>query len=138
MDHLDITDIVQRLELAPHPEGGFYRQTWVESDEPGVRSHGTAIYFLLPGNVENRWHRIDAAEIWHHYAGAPLELHLADAPPQSDRILQLGSDLDAGQQPQGIVPPHCWQRAVSLGAWSLMGCTVSPAFQFETFEMLGD
>ena len=64
MDHLDITDIVQRLELAPHPEGGFYRETWVESDEPGVRSHGTAIYFLLPGNVENRWHRIDAAEIW--------------------------------------------------------------------------
>ena len=138
MQHLDIEKIINRLELAPHPEGGFYRQTWVESEEPGVRSHGTAIYFLLPGNVENRWHRIDAAEIWHHYAGAPLDLHLSENPPESEEIIHLGTDIDAGQHPQAIVPPHRWQRAVSLGEWSLVGCTVSPAFQFERFELLGD
>ncbi|MCH2161730.1 MAG: cupin domain-containing protein [Phycisphaerales bacterium] len=138
MEHLDIDAIVQRLQLAPHPEGGFYRQTWVESDAPGVRSHGTAIYFLLPGNVENRWHRIDAAEMWHYYAGAPLDLHLSHDPPASEEVLHLGTDLDAGQRPQAVVAPHQWQRAESLGEWTLVGCTVSPAFQFEHFEMMGD
>ncbi|MBO9397299.1 cupin domain-containing protein [Shimia sp. R9_2] len=127
--------IIAQLNLTPHPEGGHYRQTWIADAPEGTRPAGTAIYFLLKAGEVSHWHRVDAAEIWHYYAGAPLILSLAetDAGPAQD--LTLGPDLAAGQLPQHIVPPHHWQAARSTGDWTLVGCTVSPAFQFEGFEL---
>ena len=122
--------VIAALDLAPHPEGGWYRQTWV-ADGPG-RPVGTAIYFLLEAGKPSHWHRVDAVEIWHFYAGAPLELGIAD--PGERRVI-LGSDLIAGQRPQVVVPAHAWQQARSLGDWSLVGCTVAPGFEFDGFEM---
>jgi predicted cupin superfamily sugar epimerase len=127
-------EIVAVLGLVPHPEGGFYRETWRHVDPGGGRGAGTAIYFLLVEGVENRWHRVDATEIWHHYAGAPVELTLAHD-GKATTIELLGPELLVGQVPQHIVPAGAWQRAATLGAWSLVGCTVSPAFEFERFEI---
>ncbi|WP_299785470.1 cupin domain-containing protein [uncultured Marivita sp.] len=126
-------DIIRHLNLAPHPEGGHYRQTWI-ADGPG-RPAGTCIYFLLSRDERSHWHKVDATEIWHHYAGAPLILSLSegDAGPTTDHV--LGPDLFAGQSPQIIVPPHHWQAARSTGDWTLVGCTVSPAFLFDGFEL---
>lgn len=126
-------DIIQRLGLQPHPEGGHYRQTWI-ANGPG-RASGTCIYFLLAEGERSHWHRVDAAEIWHYYAGAPLTLSMAetDAGPAMDHT--LGPDLFQGQTPQIIVPEHHWQAAQSTGAWTLVGCTVSPGFQFDGFEL---
>ena len=122
-------DIIRKLRLAPHPEGGHYRETWRDHREDGGRGHGTAIYFLLQAGERSRRHRVDAAEIWHHYAGAPLELMI-----ENERHL-LGPDLSGNHRPQHIVPPNAWQSARSLGDWTLVGCTVSPAFEFEHFEL---
>ena len=122
-------DIIKKLELIPHPEGGHYRETWRDHRADGSRGHGTAIYFLLQAGERSRRHRVDAAEIWHHYAGAPLELMI-----EQER-LTLGADCLEGQRPQHIVPAGAWQSARSLGDWTLVGCTVSPAFEFEHFEL---
>ncbi len=136
---LTAAEVVELLDLAPHPEGGFYRETWRDQPaDPSARGHGTAIYFLLPGGVENRWHRVDAVEIWHHYAGAALELRIGRQEPVADQTILLGPDLASAQRPQGIVPADAWQSARSLGDWTLVGCTVCPAFRFEGFQMLGD
>ena len=110
-------------------------RTWRDIPADGGRGHGTAIYFLLPGDVENRWHRVDAVEIWHHLAGAPLDLEIGKDSPTAETTVHLGTDLRAGERPQGIVPAHHWQRAKSRGEWTLVSCTVSPAFQFEGFEL---
>ncbi len=128
-------EIIELLGLAPHPEGGHYRQTWIADSTGDARAAGTCIYFLLKAGERSHWHRVDAAEIWHHYAGAPLELSIAagDAGPREDFI--LGPDLASGARPQRIVPQGHWQAARSLGAWTLVGCTVSPAFRFEGFEL---
>ncbi|MCB1335870.1 MAG: cupin domain-containing protein [Roseivivax sp.] len=125
--------IIARLGLTPHPEGGHYRQTWI-AQGPG-RTAGTAIYFLLKAGERSHWHRVDAAEIWHFYAGAPLVLSQAATAggPRRDQV--LGPDLEAGQAPQIVVPPLYWQAARSTGEYTLVGCTVSPAFQFEGFEL---
>lgn len=125
--------IIAQLDLRPHPVGGHYRQTWQEMGEG--RPTGTCIYFLLREGEASLWHRVDAAEIWHFYAGAPLILSLAasDHGPRQD--LTLGADLGAGQCPQIIVPPDHWQAARSTGAWTLVGCTVSPGFQFDGFTL---
>ena len=123
-------DIIRRLDLAPHPEGGWFRQTWIADAPDGTRAPGTAIYYLLAEGQVSHWHRIDSAEIWHFYAGSPLELSIA----HRDTVT-LGPDLAAGQHPQAIVPPRAWQSARSTGAWSLVGCTVSPGFEFAHFEM---
>ena len=130
-------DIIARLDLSPHPEGGHYRQTWV-AEADGGRPAGTCIYFLLKGGERSHWHRVDAAEIWHYYAGAPLILSMAEteAGPAWDHV--LGPDLDAGEAPQAIVPEHYWQAAASTGDWTLVGCTVSPGFRFEGFELARD
>ncbi|SFK65598.1 cupin domain-containing protein [Shimia haliotis] len=127
--------IIAHLNLAPHPEGGHYRQTWIAPANGADRPAGTAIYFLLKGGEASHWHRVDAAEIWHHYAGAPLILSLSetDQGPATDSV--LGPDLAAGQLPQLIVPEGHWQAARSTGDWTLVGCTVSPAFRFEGFEL---
>ena len=133
------TEVVHLLDLQPHPEGGFFRECWRDPDSSdGSRGHGTAIYFLLPGGVTSHWHRVDAVEIWHHYTGAPLELLIGLEEPVTDETILLGSELLLGERPQGIVPAHAWQSARSLGDWTLVGCTVSPAFRFEGFEMARD
>jgi len=131
----DAEAIIAKLGLAPHPEGGWYRQTWVAEAPEGARPVGTAIFFLLKGGEVSHWHRVDAAEIWHFHAGSPLELRIAASDAGPVTRLRLGPDVLAGETPQGIVPPHHWQAARSLGAWTLVGCTVSPGFRFEGFEL---
>ena len=127
-------DLIERLGLQPHPEGGWYRQTWVD-DRAKDRPHGTCIYFLLKEGERSHWHRVDAVEIWHFYAGAPLVLSLAASAkgPRQDHL--LGPDVGAGQSPQIIVPQDHWQAARTTGAYTLVGCTVSPGFRFEGFEL---
>ena len=127
-------DIIARLELKPHPEGGHYRETFRDprADADG-RARSTAIYFLLARGECSHWHRIDAVEIWHYYAGDPLTLRMAD--DGGRRSVRLGPDLAAGEVPQAIVPPHTWQAAESTGDWTLVGCTVAPGFDFATFEL---
>ncbi|MGV3580470.1 cupin domain-containing protein [Brevundimonas sp.] len=125
-------EIIALLDLKPHPEGGHYRETFRDPREVDGRSVGTAIYFLLAEGEASHWHRVDAAEIWHFHAGAPLELRIHNGIGQ--RIV-LGPDLMAGERPQGIVPAGAWQAARSLGGWTLVGCTVSPGFDFASFEM---
>ena len=126
--------IIAALELKPHPEGGHYRKTF--RDEKGVRgrAHSTAIYFLLKRGEVSRPHRVDAVEIWHFYAGAPLELTVTDAKAKPLRLL-LGSALSKNQNPQIVVPAHAWQSARTLGAYTLVGCTVAPGFEFSGFEL---
>lgn len=126
-------EIIRRLDLQPHPEGGWYRQTWQAEDGP--RPSGTCIFFLLRKGERSHWHKVDATEIWHHYAGASLELRLAETELGPARLHLLGPDLAAGETPQVVVPPHYWQSAKSIGDWTLVGCTVSPGFQFEGFEL---
>lgn len=127
-------EIVALLGLEPHPEGGHYRETWRDVREDGARGAGTAILFLLAAGETSRWHRVDATEIWHFHAGAPLALETSSgAGAVATRV--LGADLAAGERPQLIVPPGVWQSARSLGAFTLVGCTVSPAFEFAGFEL---
>jgi hypothetical protein len=130
-------DIIARLDLKPHPEGGHYRETFRDArlDDHG-RACSTAIYFLLARGERSRWHRIDTAEIWHYYAGHALTLHVADA--AGSQSVVLGPDLDAGEVPQAIVPAHAWQAAESSGDWTLVGCTVAPGFDFAKFELAPD
>lgn len=126
--------VIARLNLKPHPEGGHYAETWRHEAGGGGRGAGTAIYYLLRAGERSHWHRVDATEIWHFYAGEPLVLRLSED-GRGERAATLGPDVAAGQAPQLIVPPHCWQAAEPVGEWSLVGCTVSPAFDFAGFEM---
>lgn len=133
----DADAIIRKLDLLPHPEGGWFRETWRAPTKNGERASGTAIYYLLKQGERSHWHRVDAAEIWHYYAGAPLCLSLSkDGETACD--LTLGADLVNGEAPQIFVPEGCWQAARSLGAWTLVGCTVSPGFEFNGFEMAPD
>ena len=127
-------EIIARLDLKPHPEGGHYRETFrdISTDASG-RPRSTAIYFLLAKNERSHWHRIDAVEVWHFYAGDPLILRIADE--SGLRSITLGDEIFAGAQPQAIVPPHAWQAADTTGDWTLVGCTVAPGFEFATFEL---
>ena len=130
----EAADIIARLELKPHPEGGHYRETFRDpSVDADGRSRSTAIYFLLARGERSHWHRVDAVETWHYYAGSPLTLRIADE--RGERIVTLGADLAAGETPQGIVPAHAWQAAESTGDWTLVGCTVAPGFEFAKFEL---
>jgi predicted cupin superfamily sugar epimerase len=130
----DADAIIAALNLKPHPEGGYYAETWRDPVPEGQRGSGTAIYYLLHAGEISAWHRVDATEIWHWHAGAPLKLRLSDD-GIALREIMLGPDIAAGQRPQGIVPQHGWQSAESLGRWTLVGCTVSPAFDFAGFEL---
>jgi len=134
---LSAADIVGLLDLAPHPEGGHFRETFRDPARAGQRGASTAIYFLLAAGERSRWHRVDAAEVWHFYAGAPLRLTLS-TDGSSTEVLTVGADLGAGERPQAVVPKFCWQMAESLGAWTLVGCTVAPAFEFAGFELARD
>jgi predicted cupin superfamily sugar epimerase len=131
---LSAAEIIARLELKPHPEGGHFRETFRDADNARrERAASTAIYFLLTRGERSHWHRIDAAEVWHYYAGSPLALSIArDGPAET---IRLGLDLTTGEQPQAVVPAHAWQSAESLGDWTLVGCTVAPGFDFSTFEL---
>jgi predicted cupin superfamily sugar epimerase len=126
-------DIIAELGLAPHPEGGWYRQTWVADGED--RPTGTCIYFLLRRGERSHWHRVDAVEIWHFYAGSSLTLRIAAGDLGPLQTIVLGPDLSDGERPQAIVPAGWWQGAESTGDWTLVGCTVSPGFRFEGFEL---
>jgi predicted cupin superfamily sugar epimerase len=133
MTSLTAADVIRLLALRPHPEGGHYRETFRDAHEIGGRSCSTAIYFLLARGERSHWHRIDAVEIWHHYAGAPLALSIVDN--GAIETVRLGSDISAGEQPQAAVPAGAWQAAESLGDWTLTGCTVAPGFAFTGFEL---
>jgi len=123
----DADDIIRALDLARHPEGGWFREAFRDA-------HATAIYYLLRAGEASHWHRIAQRETWHFYAGAPRALRLSADGARAERHV-LGSDLARGERPQLVVPPRCWQAAESLGAWSLMGCTVAPPFDFAGFEL---
>lgn len=131
----DASDIIARLELKPHPEGGHYRETFrdARTDARG-RACSTAIYFLLARGERSHWHRIDAVEIWHFYSGDPLTLRIANE-GCAPHTITLGPDVDAGERPQAIVPAGAWQSAESTGDWTLVGCSVAPAFEFAKFEL---
>ena len=128
-------DIIRLLDLRPHPEGGHFRETF---RDPALDARGravsTLIYFLLGAGQVSRWHRVDATEVWHFYSGAPLELKTSQNGREASAH-RLGLDLFAGERPQFVVPAHCWQSAASLGAWTLVGCSVAPGFEFSGFEL---
>lgn len=125
--------IIDLLGLKPHPEGGHFAETFRDDNAEG-RAHSTAIYFLLAAGDCSAWHRVDAVEVWHHYAGAPLAITLS--PNGHDAVsYRLGTNLSAGERPQLVVPAGHWQTAESLGEWTLVGCTVAPGFEFSGFEM---
>jgi predicted cupin superfamily sugar epimerase len=134
---LAAADIIDLLGLVPHPEGGWYRETWrspAAPDDASARPGGTAIYFLLVAGERSHWHRVDAAETWHFYGGAPLELWISPDGERSEHHV-VGLDLMAGERPQVVVPPGTWQAATSRGDYTLVGCTVVPGFTFDGFEL---
>ena len=122
------------LGLKPHPEGGHFLETHRDA-RPDGRAHATAIYYLLARGERSHWHRVDAAEVWHYYAGSALALETATSSDGPIERVTLGADLAAGERPQAVVPAHAWQAAESLGDWTLVGCTVAPGFEFEGFEL---
>ena len=144
--NLTASDVVRLLDLKPHPEGGHFRETFRDVPPPypppqagegreGVgRAASTAIYFLLARGERSHWHRVDAVELWHWYAGAPLELEISQNEGRIERVA-LGNNLASGQRPQAVVPAHAWQAAQTLGDWTLCGCTVAPGFEFKHFEL---
>lgn len=129
----DAQHIIDTLGLGPHPEGGYFRETFRDPRIIEGRAASTAIYYLLPKGQRSHWHRVDAAEIWHWYGGAPLALSVKT--PEKLETYRLGNDIAAGQMPQAVVPADAWQSAESLGEWTLVGCTVAPGFEFSAFEL---
>lgn len=131
---LSAAEVIARLGLVPHPEGGHYRETFRDERRDGDgRAYSTAIFFLLAEGERSHWHRVDAVEIWHYHAGAPLALRIATG--QSTSTILLGANIAVGEAPQAVVPAGAWQAAESLGEWTLVGCTVSPGFEFSGFEL---
>ncbi|MBI3435366.1 MAG: cupin domain-containing protein, partial [Proteobacteria bacterium] len=127
-------DIIRLLDLKAHPEGGHFREMFRDRHQvAGARAASSAIYFLLAAGERSHWHRVDAVEVWHYYAGAALRLELAQGDGGPIKSVILGPDLAAGERPQAVVPAGAWQAAQSLGAWTLTGCTVAPAFDFGGF-----
>ncbi|MGV3574695.1 MAG: cupin domain-containing protein [Devosia sp.] len=133
MNRLAAKDVIYTLGMQQHPEGGWYAETFVDVEGEAGRAHSTAIYYLLEAGDQSHWHRVDAVEVWHYYAGAPIELNLSEGTSVDRHV--LGSDLSGGQRPQVVVPKNVWQSAKSLGEWTLVGCTVAPGFRFSGFEM---
>jgi hypothetical protein len=129
-------EIIATLGMKPHPEGGHFVETFRDADvaNAGGRAASTAIYFLLQEGEVSRWHKVDAAEVWHFYAGDALEV-LIQQPGAPREAIVLGPALDEGQRPQAVVPAHAWQMARPLGKWTLVGCTVAPGFEFSGFTL---
>lgn len=134
MTELTAQRIIDIFDMQPHPEGGWYAETFRDPVATAGRANSTAIYFLLEAGQVSHWHRVDAVEIWHWHAGAALSLGISPNGKTVEHI-RLGADLIAGERPQGIVPEMAWQSACSLGDWTLVGCTVAPGFHFEGFEL---
>ncbi len=127
-------DIITALAMQPHPEGGWFVETY-RDPAGGKRGHSTAIYYLLKAGERSHWHRVrDAAEVWHYYAGAPLALYSSDDGSAVETIV-LGADILRGERPQAVIPANGWQAAESLGEFTLVGCTVAPGFDYQSFEM---
>jgi hypothetical protein len=127
--------LIERLGLAPHPEGGWYRETWRGAVGDGGRASETLIFFLLESGQTSHWHTVDATEIWCWHAGAPLEVGTAPADAGPVTWHSLGTDFAAGQSPQLVIPPHHWQAARATHGWALVSCMVSPGFEFSGFVM---
>ena len=132
--NLSAQDVIRLLDLKPHPEGGHFRESFRDARQVDGRAASTAIYFLLVRGERSHWHRVDAVEVWHWYAGAPLALEISQTPGCVERVT-LGCDLNDGARPQAVVPAHAWQAAETLGDWTLVGCTVAPGFEFAGFEL---
>lgn len=130
----DARTLIEALDLSPHPEGGWYRETWRAAVEGGERAGGTAIYFLLESDQRSHWHRVDADEHWFWHGGAPIALSITPDGGPVERVT-LGIDLADGQRPQALVPAGHWQAAEPLGGWALVSCTVVPGFQFSGFTL---
>jgi hypothetical protein len=134
MDALTAADVIRLLRLKPHPEGGHYVETFRDERLIDGRAASTAIYYLLDTGDVSEWHRVDAAETWHWHAGAPMVITVS--PNGHDASAHIvGPELKSGQRPQFVVPAGVWQTATSLGAWTLVGCTVAPGFDFAGFEL---
>lgn len=132
---LTADDVIRLLDLKPHPEGGHFREMFRDKRQvDGERAASTAIYFLLARGERSHWHRVDAVEMWHWYAGAPLELEITQNEGRIERVT-LGNDFASDERPQAVVPAHAWQAAQSCGGWTLVGCTVAPGFDFSGFEL---
>src|SRR5258708_37196829 len=127
-------EIIRLLDLKPHPEGGHFGETFRDARTRDGRAASTAIYFLLARGERSHWHRIDAVEVWHYYAGAPLILQIAHE-GCTRHTVRLGPDVAGDERPQAIVPAGAWQAAESTGDWTLLGCTVAPGFEFANFEL---
>jgi predicted cupin superfamily sugar epimerase len=132
MDQAD--RIIAELGLQPHPEGGWYRETWQGPAQDG-RAVGTAIYFLLKAGERSHWHRVDAGEVWLWHAGSPLDLLMAEQDAAPLIVHRLGPDVLAGERPQAVVPAGWWQAAEAREGWALVSCCVAPGFRFEGFEL---
>jgi predicted cupin superfamily sugar epimerase len=128
-------EVIRLLKLEPHPEGGHFVQTFRDTATVNGRPVSTAIYYLLARGERGHWHKVDAVEVWHYYAGAPLVLETAASERGPIERVTLGPDLAAGERPQAVVPVHVWQAAASLGDWTLVGCTVAPGFEYAGFEL---
>jgi len=126
--------LINELKLEPHSEGGWFRQTFIDMPEDGGRAYSTLIYYLLEGTDYSRWHRVDASEVWHWYAGAPMRLTVSPDGLTAQSTI-LGNDFLKEERPQLMVPRHHWQTARSLGDWTLVGCTVAPGFLPSYFEV---
>ena len=134
---LTVGQIITLLRLEPHREGGFYRQTFADVADAAGRPISTLIYYLLTDGRAGSWHRVDAAEVWHYYAGSPMLLRISrDGRTVTEH--RLGTDLAGGERPQVVIPPGAWQQARVLGDYGLVGCTVAPGFQFSRFEQAPD
>jgi predicted cupin superfamily sugar epimerase len=128
----DAVRLIEQLCLQPHPEGGWYRETFRQDCQDGKRAMASAILFLLEQGQRSHWHRVDATEMWLWHAGTPITLHIDDG---TRRVMLLGGDVLAGQAPQAIVPQHAWQAAEAPQGWALVSCIVTPAFDFAGFEL---
>ena len=126
-------EVIEWLDLSPHPEGGWFRETFRDEHQVEGRSVATSIYYLLAEGEASHWHMVDAAEVWHHHMGGPLELRIAL--PGGVTTILLGDDLKAGQVKQAVVPAGVWQAAKGLDGWVLTGCTVAPGFEFDSFRL---
>ncbi|HEX7784278.1 MAG TPA: cupin domain-containing protein [Sphingobium sp.] len=131
----DAQALIAALDLAPHPEGGWYRETWRAPGADGERAGGTAILFLLEQGQRSHWHRVDATEIWFWHAGHPLQLSVAPGDDGPVSTITLGADIVSGEHVQGIIPAGHWQAADAAAGWALVSCTVTPGFEFAGFTL---
>lgn len=131
----DVQEIIRTLDLQPHPEGGWYRETWRAEAGEGERASATAILFLLESGGRSHWHKVDAAEVWLWHAGSSLELHTALDETRPVSSVKLGPSILAGEIPQHVITPGAWQSAEARHGWALVSCVVSPGFEFEGFTL---